>query len=117
MSGIVFFRTKDLSVIREFYVGRIGMEIWLEQADCVVLKHDNMLLGFCQREEVDTQGMITFYYPSDEEVDGFHSIFKETADGTPRYNEKYDIYHFFCKDPEGRNVEFQRFRSEIASPC
>ena len=24
-------------------------------------------------------------------------------------NEKYEIYHFFAKDPEGRAVEFQKF--------
>lgn len=117
MSGIVFFKTLGLEKIREYYIERIGMEIWLEQADCIIMKHGNMLLGFCQREEVDSQGMITFYYPTDEDVDRLYDRHKDTADGTPRYNEKYDIYHFFCKDPDGRSVEFQRFRSEVISPC
>jgi len=117
MAGIIFLKTRRLEDIRRFYESEIGMEIWLEQADCVILKHGNLLLGFCQREEVDLQGMITFYFDTNEEVDSFYEKFKETADGPPRNNPKYDIYHFFCKDPEGRTVEFQRFLSTVGSPC
>ena len=27
----------------------------------------------------------------------------------PRYNEVYDIYHFFVRDPAGYRIEIQRF--------
>jgi len=111
MSGIIFLRTMDLDMIRDLYIEKIGMELWLEQKDCIILTHDNMMLGFCQRDEKDTQGMITFYFDTNEEVDSFYEKFRDTSDGPPRVNEKYDIYHFFCKDPEGRTIEFQRFLS------
>ncbi len=35
------------------------------------------------------------------------------ARDAPVHNERYDIYHFFAVDPEGRAVEFQRFESEM----
>ncbi|NIQ07613.1 MAG: hypothetical protein GWO20_18420 [Candidatus Korarchaeota archaeon] len=38
---------------------------------------------------------------------------KEYALGEPKVNEKYQIYHFFAEDPEGRTIEFQHFLHEI----
>jgi len=29
----------------------------------------------------------------------------------PRYNPKFDIYHFFLKDPDGYSVEIQQFKT------
>jgi hypothetical protein len=117
MSGLIFFKTEMLETIEQFYKNRIGMDEWLRQADCIILKHDNLLLGFCQRDESDTQGIITFYFDSNEEVDGFYDVFENEAEDTPRYNEKYQIYHFFIKDPEGRRVEFQSFKQMVKNPC
>lgn len=109
MSGLIFFKTEKMGAMEDFYGNRIGMDEWLRQSDCVILKHDNLLLGFCQRDESDRQGIITFYFETNREVDSFYEKFKEEALGPPKLNEKYNIYHFFCEDPEGRMVEFQRF--------
>lgn len=113
MSGIVFWRTRQLEEVREFYTARAGMTVWLEQADCVVLKHGNLLVGFCAREEADTAGLVTIFYRSRTEVDEAFARFREGADGPPRANPKYGIYHFFTKDPDGRGVEFQSFDHPI----
>jgi nitroreductase len=67
------------------------------------------LFGFCQREQVDKQGIITFFYDKKEEVDWFYEKFKEIAISEPSVNQKYGIYQFFTKDPEGRKLEFQYF--------
>ncbi len=117
MSGIIFFGTKEFTSIINFYKERIGMDVWLEQADCIIFQHQNLLLGFCQRDHADTDGMITFYFDTNGEVDQFYDKFKVEAVGLPKTNEKYGIYHFFCKDPEGRDVEFQRFLTSPSSPC
>ena len=109
MSGIVFFKTRKLEEIRSFYINEVGCTMWMDQGDCIILQHDNFLIGFCQRDRVDTQGMITFYYESKEDVDRMYEIFSHTADGSPRDNEKYPIYHFFARDPENRILEFQYF--------
>jgi predicted lactoylglutathione lyase len=109
MAGIIFFKTQQLDLLRSFYVDQIGMEVWLEQADCVILRSGNMLVGFCQRDQTDTCGMITFFYKTREEVDQMYEKFKECSLQPPRKNDKYRIYHCFVQDPDGRSVEFQQF--------
>ena len=109
MSGIIFFKTRKLEEIKSFYIDEVGCTIWMDQGDCIILQHDNLLLGFCQRESVDTMGMITFYYEDKTQVDIMYDKFKATSDEPPRDNPKYPIYHFFCKDPEDRILEFQYF--------
>jgi len=109
MSGIVFLGTRNLTKIRNFYMDQVGADLWLEQADCIILKQGNILLGFCQREKCDTGGIITFFYPTRKDVDDKYRQFGETASDKPKVNEKYNIYHFFASDPEGRTIEFQAF--------
>jgi hypothetical protein len=53
--------------------------------------------------------MYTFVYPLIEQVDEMYNLLQDISDGQPRYNERYRIYQFFAKDPEGRNLEFQAF--------
>ena len=76
MAGLVFIGTRDLDGIREFYTSMMEMEIWLEQAECFILKHGNFLLGFCQREKEDTDGIFTLFFDTNEEVDRFYEKFK-----------------------------------------
>jgi hypothetical protein len=46
-------------------------------------------------------------------VDRFYKKFKDLAEEPPKINERYRIYHFYARDPEGRRLEFQRFLHEI----
>lgn len=114
MSGIVFLGTRKMDAMRDFYHGRIGMEVWLEQADCIVLKHGNMLLGFCERDKADIDGIFTFFYDRREAVDDIHGRMGDVATTGPEEVEKYRIYRFFALDPEGRKVEFQHFLHPVA---
>lgn len=114
LGGLVFIKTRELDSLAQFYTETIGMELWLEQPNIIILHHGNMILGFHQiqnmdEQEPDLQGMYTFVYPSLEQVDGMHSKLQHIADGKPRHNERYKIYQFFAKDPEGRDLEFQAF--------
>ncbi len=113
MNGIIFFKTKKLDALKEFYLEKIGCEIWLEQADCCILKFGNLLFGFCNWKAVDKCGMITFFYESKEEVDSMYNRFSSIAQDKPKTNPKYKIYHFFAKDPEDRIIEFQWFEKEM----
>lgn len=113
MSGIVFLKTENLDGMRQFYVERIGMDVWLEQAECVILRHGNLLLGFCEREPADRGGCCTFFYDTRSEVDDMYERFKDAAMDEPKVNERYNIYNFFAKDPEGRTVEFQSFLHDV----
>lgn len=109
MSGIVFLSTRALGDIVHFYTSRMGMSVWLEQEDCTILRHGDLALGFCGRDRADTCGIITFWYRTDAEVDERYRDLKDLAEDAPRLNEKYRIYHFFLRDPEGRRLEVQRF--------
>lgn len=102
-----------LQEIVEFYVSDIGMHVWLEQEDCIILSHGNLLIGFCHRETPEVDGMITFFYPAKEDVDAMYDMLSQIATSQPILNEKYQIYQFFAEDPEGRALEFQTFLHPI----
>lgn len=109
MAGLSFFRTSMQSDIVEFYTERLGMGIWLKQKGCTILKHGNLLIGFCRSESSDTQGTITLFYDSRKKVDSMYELVEDIAVTEPKENKVFDIYNFFAKDPEGRSIEFQTF--------
>ncbi len=113
MSGINFFRTEDLEGITEFYMEELDMDLWLDQEYCKILKHGNMILGFCESETKDEGGTITFFYSRKEKVDEMYEKFKSSARDEPSENERFDIYQFFAEDPEGRTLEFQTFLHQL----
>jgi nitroreductase len=113
MSGIVFLGTRKMDAIRHFYVGRAGMEVWLEQADCMILKHGNLLLGFCERDKADIDGILTIFYDGREQVDDMYERLKDVATTECEAVPRYGIYRFFVLDPEGRKVEFQWFAHPV----
>jgi hypothetical protein len=53
--------------------------------------------------------MITFFYPTKEDVDAIYDMLKHISTSEPKVFEKYEIYQFFAQDPEGRAIEFQAF--------
>ena len=113
MSGLIFLKCKDLAAMKECYMNVVEMKAWLEQPQICILRHDNFLIGFHEAGSIDDGCLLTFYYETNEEVDEMYLKLKNTASFAPRVNEKYNIYHFFAKDPEGRNIEFQRFLNEV----
>ena len=112
MSGIVFFGTENHDDVVEFYTETMDAAVWLEQTACTILKHGNMLLGFCEREETEDCGVVTFFYGDREDVDETYDRLEDRARGPPVENEEYDIYQFFADDPDGRTVEVQTFLHE-----
>ncbi len=75
-----------------------------------------MLLGFCERGELENQGIITFFYENTDQVYQLYKRFRLEALAEPAVNDKDNIYHFFINDPEGRLVEFQTFLQPIIPP-
>jgi hypothetical protein len=114
MDGIVFFRTERPSAVVEFYVERVGAEVWLEQPDCTILEAGGFRFGFCEREQPETGGILTFVVDSRTAVDAVYESLESVADEEPRYNDRYEIYQFFAIDPENRTVEVQTFEHETA---
>jgi hypothetical protein len=108
-SGIVFFKTHRLDDLKRFYLDEVGCSLWMDQGDCCILSHGVFLFGFCTRATQDLGGIITFVFQQEAEVDALYQQFSAIADGPPRMNPRYPIYHFFATDPEGRTIEFQVF--------
>jgi catechol 2,3-dioxygenase-like lactoylglutathione lyase family enzyme len=117
MSGIFFQATENLERVRRFYVERLGFDIWLEQTDCVILRSGNLLVGFCKRERVDSSGMLCIVKPDRASVDFAYQQLNDIAEVSPVANPRYDIYHFFCSDPDGRTVEVQSFDHPVDLPA
>lgn len=113
MSGITFFKTGDLERIKDFYINEVGMTTWVDQGSCIILKHGNMLLGFCEGDDTETEGVVTFFYDGKEQVDGMYEKFKDRARGEPKENPPYNIYNFFAEDPDERTIEFQTFLHDL----
>lgn len=112
MAGIVFFGSTDYASIASFYETAVGAEVWLEQSGCTILAYDNLRFGFCEADETETSGMLTFVTEDRAGVDAYYDQFADRADAAPSVNPEYDIYQFFATDPEGRTMEFQTFLHE-----
>lgn len=111
MAGIVFYRTPNRETVVDFYIDRLGFERWLEQdAGCTILQYDSLLVGFCDGETVQNDGIITLVESSADAVDARYDSLADLAEAPPTDNETFDIYHCFLKDPDGRTVEIQTFR-------
>ena len=108
MDGIVFFGTERHDDVVDFY-RELGATTWLEQPDCTILEAGSFRFGFCARDSADTDGIITFIFDDRAGVDEAYERLHPLSSDEPRFNETYEIYHFFHSDPEGRAVEFQTF--------
>ena len=111
--GIVFLRTHHLDSIVDFYMENVNCNIWLDQGKCKILKHGNMLFGFCESDKIDKEGVITFFYPEKSKVDTMYTKLQDVANHPPKMNPDFRIYHFYAKDPEGRSIEFQYFDHKL----
>ena len=113
MSGIVFFRTKSLDSMHQFYHDKLKLKFWLKQTGCNIYQSGNLLIGFIESFEADTQGIIDFFEPSQQIIDKKYIGLKDITFIHPQINELYNIYNFSVKDPEGRVINFQTFLHEI----
>jgi nitroreductase len=113
MSGLLFLPTPDLRSSVSFFTSKLDMDLWLDQDDCAILQHGNLLLGFCERPGGSFEGIITIFYETREEIDAAYQALGNLAEEPPQENKAYRIYHFFARDPEGRRLEFQTFLHDL----
>ena len=117
MTGIVFFGSEQYESVASFYTDHVGADVWLQQAACTILQYNNMLFGFCDSDESETDGILTFVTEDRAGVDAYYDRFEDRATSEPTVNEEYDIYQFFAEDPEGRKMEFQTFLHDVDPVC
>ncbi len=112
--SVVFLYTADMAATTEFYEVLLGLPRVLDQCDCRIWRiAGDSFLGFCTREGVKPSGVCVTFVTDD--VDGVCDGLKGLGvafEKEPAYNERYNIYNAFLRDPNGYLLEVQRFLSE-----
>ncbi len=112
---ITFLYTDDLQATRAFYQNVLGMPLVLDQGVCLIFRTaSGAYLGFCQHlQAVEFSSGVIVTLVSDE-VEAWYGFLEQQGvliDKPPSYNEKFNIFHFFLRDPNGYLIEIQRFLS------
>ena len=110
---VMFLPTDDLQKIIDFYEGIFGLELVRDQKLCRIYKTGSAsYLGFCERGytiPTDYRVVITLLM---DDVDGVYKLLKAqnvTTESSPSLSERFNVYQFFVRDPNGYLLEVQRF--------
>jgi len=110
---VTFIYSADLERSRRFYAEVLGLEQVLDQGACRIFRvAGEGFLGICTdpKRAVAAEGVtLTFVTP---EVDAWHERLRRqgaTILSEPAKNQRFNIYNFFARDPDGVLLEFQRF--------
>ena len=112
---ITFVYTANLEESAQFYEDVMGLTLARDQTACRIYHiTGSSYVGICQRDDAhpihDRRDIILTLVTSD--VDGWYDVLRSrgaTIEKTPSTNPKFNIYHFFLRDPNGYLIEIQRF--------
>ncbi len=111
---VTFLYARDLERSTAFYGDTLGLPMVLDQGGCRIFRISrDAFLGVCRCSEErpsNPDGIIVTLVSAD--VDGWYEelLAKGVAfEAPPRTNPTYNIYHCFLRDPDGYQVEIQRF--------
>ncbi len=110
---ITFVPTNDLTTCANFYETVLLLPLTVDQGTCRIYQvAGGGYLGFCQHDDplpADDRLILTLVCA---DVDDWYTRLTNqgvATDGPPRENQRYQIYHFFARDPNGYRLEIQRF--------
>jgi len=110
---ITFLHAENLVRTKKFYSDVLGLQLVRDQGICLIFRvTDSAYLGFCEHIEPIKQGRKIILTLVSEDVDDWYSELigkKVEIVALPKANPKYQIYHFFLKDPDGYWIEIQSF--------
>jgi len=110
---ITFLGTEDLKKTSQFYQNILGLTLYKDQKACLIFHiNKQSKIGFCEHIPVIHDNKSPIITLVTENVDYVYNNLIEkglTIEESPRLNEKFNIYHFFFKDPNGYTIEIQRF--------
>ena len=111
--GIVFVPVADLNRAAAFYAEALGLGLVVDQGGIQIYQiAAGSFIGLCQSHSplaADDRLIVTVVTA---DVDGCYARLVAAGtvtDGLPRENPRYQIYHFFARDPDGYRLEVQRF--------
>lgn len=117
---ITFLYTNNLTTTPQFYEEKLGLELWLDQGTCRIYNVTGSgYLGICQASEssapvTDKHNGVIFTLVT-QQVDEWFEYLKARGvkfEKPPTFNQRYNIYHCFLRDPNGYLIEIQRFELE-----
>lgn len=111
-ASIPWLRVADLERSRAFYEQGFGMELLIDQGDCLLLgTGGGVYLGLCKRPDPrETPGLLLCFI--DEDIEARTELLVECGailEQPVQRNETYSIVHSFLRDPDGHRLEIQRF--------
>ncbi len=118
-SSVVFFPCDDLEKTRAFYLQVVGMRLYRDFGNCILLDSGHGYLGFVAYGDGRPNGTgacISFNCSSQAEVDReYERLMARIPDrikGPPQKQGGFPVYSFFFEDPNGYQLEFQKIQAE-----
>ncbi len=113
-SQITFLYVRDLQRSTRFYQDILGFSLVLDQGSCRIYRviGNCAFLGICEGDSADISQNSLIFTLVTADVDGWYQRVTSrgwSCEHAPRVNERYQIYHFFVRDPDGYLLEIQRF--------
>ena len=110
---ISFFHAKNLEETRKFYTDMLGLHLVRDQGICLIFRvTQTAFLGFCEHIEPMLAGRKVILTLVSDDVDAWYELLKNRGVEMmepPEASPKFQIYHFFFKDPNGYWLEIQKF--------
>ncbi len=109
---IAFYPSQDLKATQQFYQNILELELSRDQGVCLIFKaNEGGFIGFCNHLEAIEKPSFIITIVTDN-VDAVYEKLeraKVVLESKPKLNAKYQIYHFFARDPNGYKLEVQKF--------
>ncbi len=110
---IGFYGTPDLQQTHSFYADLLGLPLALDQGTCrLYAVPGGGYLGFCEHLAVCHTHKSPLITLITNEVDMVYNRLRQagiTPEAPPQINTRFNLYHFFVRDPAGYTVEIQQF--------
>jgi catechol 2,3-dioxygenase-like lactoylglutathione lyase family enzyme len=111
---VTWVYTQDLEATAPFYEDTLGLPLVLDQDACRIYRSSaSSFLGLCRARpgrEVEPRGVVLTLVTPD--VDSWHIHLLAAGaplEGAPVRSERFNVYSFFTRDPNGYRIEFQQF--------
>lgn len=110
---VTFIYSTDLESTADFYRRILGLPLILNQESCQIFgvtKHS--FLGVCFKPDIQPNPAGIIITLVSQAVDAWHDYLRQLGvqfEKPPAYNEQFNIYHCFLRDPNGYLIEIQQF--------
>ena len=111
---VTFLYVRDLEKSCAFYGEMLGLPLVLDQGSVRIFRTSRssfLGVGQSNEERPSTPGGIIVTLVTDD-VDGWYERLRlkgVAVDSPPSQNDEFNIYHCFLNDPDGYQIEIQRF--------